>query len=66
MPVSSQVQLEPADVLARRRVGGSLQKRRKPLAAVDVAPLRARTEIARGHVLDHALAKRADSISGHR
>src|ERR1700731_4118296 len=32
-----QVQLKQADVLGRRRVRGSLQKRRKPLAAIDVA-----------------------------
>ena len=56
-----QVQLEAADVLKCGRVGGPLQKRREPLAAADMAPLRARTELARVHVLDHALAQRADS-----
>ena len=61
-----QVQLEPADVLGCGRVGGPLQKRSEPLAAVDVAPLRARTELARVHVLDHALAQRADGIRTHR
>jgi hypothetical protein len=31
-----------------------------------VAPLRARAQLARVHVLDHALAKRTDRIGGHR
>src|ERR1019366_2265682 len=57
-----QVQLETADVIRRSRVGRSLEKRSKTFAAADVAPLRARTELARVHVLDHPLAKRADSI----
>src|SRR5580704_1519347 len=61
-----QVQLKQADVLGSRRVRGSLQKRRKPLAAVDVAPLRVRSELARGHVLDHPLAQRADGSCTHR
>ena len=61
-----QVQLEAADVLKCGRVGGLLHKRREPLAAADMASLRARTELARIHVLDHALAQRADSIRTHR
>ena len=61
-----QVQLEAADVLECGRVGGPLHKRREPLAAADMASLRARTELARIHVLDHALAQRADSIRTHR
>ncbi len=60
-----QVQLEPADVLGCGRVRGPLQKRSEPLAAADVASLRARTELARVHVLDHALAQRADGIRAH-
>src|SRR5208337_3972550 len=55
-----QVQLEPADVLERGRLGRSLQKRRKPLAAADVAPLRARAQLARIHVFDHTLTQRGD------
>src|SRR5205823_2446955 len=62
----SQVQLEPADVLARGRIKRSLQKCSEPLAAGDVAALRVRTKLARVHVLDHALAQRTDSIGGHR
>src|SRR6202047_2458478 len=61
-----QVQLEAADVLECGRVGGQRDKRRDPLAAADMASLRARTELARIHVLDHALAQRADSIRTHR
>jgi hypothetical protein len=30
-----------------------------------VEPLRAGAELARGHVLDHTLAKRADNIDAH-
>ena len=48
-----QVQLETADVIRRGRVGRSLQKRSKTFAAADVAPLCARAELARVHVLNH-------------
>src|SRR5712691_5996684 len=58
--------MKPADVLCRGRVGGSLEKRSEPLAAVNMAPLRARTELARIHVLDHTLAQRADGFRTHR
>src|SRR5204862_7343159 len=61
-----QVQLETADVIRRGRVGRSLEKSSKTFAAADVAPLRARAELARVHVLDHPLAQRADSIDSHR
>src|SRR6516165_9383164 len=54
------VQLEPADVLRRGGIRGPLEKRSKPLAALNVATLRPRTELAGVHVLDHALAQRAD------
>jgi|GEM_PF-5786651 hypothetical protein len=60
------MQLEPADVLGRSRIGRAIQKSSEPLAAVNVASLRARTELARVHVLDHASTKRADSIGAHR
>jgi hypothetical protein len=60
-----EVQLEAADVLGRGRVGGPLHKRREPHATADVASLRARTQLACIHVLDHALAQRADSIHAH-
>src|SRR5208337_1615012 len=61
-----QVQLEVADVLKCSRVRRPLEKRSETLAAVNVAALRARTELARVHVLDHPLAQRADSIGSHR
>src|SRR5712671_63232 len=60
-----QVQLEAADVLKCGRVGGPLHKRREPLAAVNMAPLRSRAELACIHVLDHALAQRADRNRTH-
>jgi hypothetical protein len=47
-------------------VRGSLQKRREPLAAEDVASLRSRAELAPIHVLDHTLAQRGDSLGCHR
>ena len=37
----------------------------EPLAAADVASLRVRVELARAHVLDHALAQRTDGIGTH-
>src|SRR5215468_800429 len=59
------MQLEPANVLRCRRVRGSLQKCCELLAAADVAPLRAVTQLACVHVLDHALTQRADGIRTH-
>jgi hypothetical protein len=43
----------------------SAGKRGEVLAAADVEPLRPGAELARGHILDHALAKRADNIDAH-
>src|SRR6202521_1189734 len=60
------MQLKPADILQRGRIRGPLEKRSKPLAAVNMAPLRARTELASVHVLDHPMAQRADGIGAHR
>src|SRR6202045_2830464 len=61
-----EVQLEPADILRRRGIGRAIEKRRKPLAAVNVAPLRARTELPCVHVLDRAMTQRGDGIRTHR
>src|SRR5208282_3999951 len=61
-----QVQLETADVLKGGGVRRPLEKCSETLATADVAILRARTELARGHVLDHALAQRADRFRTHR
>jgi hypothetical protein len=46
-------------------VGRPLQVRGEPLAAADVASLRMRVEVARAHVLDHAVAQRPDGIGTH-
>src|SRR5580658_6304754 len=59
------MQLEPPDVLCRRRVGRSLEECSEPLTAVNVAPLRAGTELTRVHVLDHPLTQRRDGIRAH-
>src|SRR5881397_1382409 len=59
------MQLKPADILRRGRLRGPLEKRSKPLAAVNMAPLRSRAELACIHVLDHALAQRADRNRTH-
>src|SRR5450631_416374 len=59
------MQLEPADVLRRGRVRGPLEKRSKPLAIVNMAPLRPRAELACIHVFDHALAQRTDHNRTH-
>src|SRR5215467_7952865 len=59
------MQLEPANVVDRRCVGRTREKRRETLAAADVASLRVRTELARVHVLDHALAQRGDRLRTH-
>src|SRR4029077_7057867 len=61
-----QVQLKAAEVLDCGRVRRPLEKRGEPPAAANVASLRAGTELARLHVLDHALAQRGDDIRTHR
>src|ERR1700738_429459 len=60
------MQLKSADILKGRSVRGSLQKRREPLATVDVASLRARTQLARIHIFDHTLTQRGDSFGCHK
>src|SRR5262249_53637111 len=64
-PCLGEVQLEPADILGRGRLRGSLEKRREPLAAPQVASLCPPTKLARVHVLDHAPTQRADGIRTH-
>jgi len=64
-PRLSQVQLEQTDLVGCSRAGRALQIRGEPLAAADVASLRVRVELARAHVLHHALAQRADGIGTH-
>jgi hypothetical protein len=50
--------LEAANLLGRRALWRAAQKPSEPLAAPEVALLRARHQIAGLHVLDHALAQR--------
>jgi hypothetical protein len=65
-PALDQVQLEAADIVGGGGVGQALEIGGKPLAAVDVAALRMPPELACGHILDHALAQRADgAICSH-
>jgi hypothetical protein len=52
-----QVQLKAADVIRGGRVRRPLENCRKPFAAMDVASLRVRTELARVYVLDHELTQ---------
>ena len=51
-----------SDKAKSSRVGRTLQESSKPSATADVAFLRSSTEFASVHVLDHALAQRADGI----
>jgi hypothetical protein len=60
-----QVQLGPADILHRRRIGRATEKRGKSLAAMNVAPLCAGTEFPRVHVFDHAMTQRGDGARTH-
>ena len=53
-----QVQLETADAIRRGRVGRSLEKAKR--LQLRMWPRCVRAELARVHVLDHPLAKRAD------
>ena len=62
----SQVQLKETDVFAGRGLGRALEKRSEPLAAVDVASLGMRTQLARVHIFDHTLTQRGDSLGCHR
>jgi hypothetical protein len=60
-----QVQLERAQVFRSRGVGGPAQKRRQFLDSADVVTLRIGCEPAQAHVLEHALAQRADGLLVH-
>jgi hypothetical protein len=57
-----QVQLEAPYVFGGRRIGRALEPRGETLAAVDMAALRVRVQLARGHVFDHTLAQRTDDV----
>jgi hypothetical protein len=47
------------------RLGRALQERSEPLAAGEMAALAMSAPLARVHVLDHALAQRADGPCRH-
>src|SRR5713101_6242549 len=66
MPVSARCSWNRRMSSAVAVSGDRFRNAAKPLAAVDVAPLRVGTKLTRAHVLDHALAQRADSFRNHR
>src|SRR5208337_319164 len=61
-PALDEVQLEAAHLVGRRRIGRAFEPGGEPLAAIDVAALRVRVELARRHVFDHSLTQRTDSV----
>src|SRR6516164_8327266 len=61
-PALDEVQLEAAHLVGRRRVGRAFEPSGEPLAAIDVAALRVRIELARSHVFDHSLTQRTDGV----
>ena len=66
-PLLDEVQLEAAHLVGRRRIGRTFEPGGEPLAAIDVAALRVRVELARSHVFDHTLTQRTDSVGlAHR
>ena len=65
-PLSIRCSWNAAHIVGRGGVGRALQISREPLAAVNMAALRMRVELARNRILDHALTQRADgTIVGH-
>src|ERR1700730_5148166 len=62
-PALDQVQLKSAHHVGRCRIGRAFKPGSETLATVNVAALRVRGELARSHVLDHALTQRTDSGS---
>src|ERR1700737_2476561 len=63
--VLGQMQLERAQLFRGRGVGGTAEKGREPLEGTDVLALRIGHEPAHVHVLEHALAQRADGLLAH-
>src|SRR3982074_1114675 len=57
------MQLKSARLVGRCRIWRAFEPGGEPLATVNVAALRVRVELARSHVLDHALTQRTDSSS---
>ena len=54
---------DPSRAVGRRRIGRAFEPGGEPLAALDMTTLRVWVELARSHVLDHALTQRTDSGS---
>src|ERR1700722_7258388 len=61
-----QMQLISAKILLRRRIWRPAEEGRKHSHIPNVVPLGVLTETARRHVVDHALAQRADGLVEHR
>src|SRR5436190_444211 len=64
-PVLDKEQLKPTNIVGGGRFRRAPQERGEPDTAVDVASLRMPTELARSHVLDHALAQLAGGVGTH-
>jgi len=64
-PASRHMQLKPPQVFAGRRIGRTPEKSREALDVADLVLLRGRLKAAKRHVLDHALAQRADGLVDH-
>src|SRR5882724_10564881 len=60
-----QMQLESAQLFGGRGVGGTAEESRKPLDGTNVLALRIGYEPAHVHVIEHALAQRADGLLAH-
>jgi hypothetical protein len=63
--VLGQMQLERAQLFRNRGVGGTAEEGREPLDGTDVLALRIGHEPAHVHVIEHALAQRADGLLAH-
>jgi hypothetical protein len=59
-------ELEPADVVAARGIGGAAEKSGKGLDMPDIVVLCLLANAADRHVRDHAAAKIADRLVAHR
>ena len=57
-----EVRLFQLHLIGRRRVGRAFEPNGKPLAAINVAALRVRGEIACSHIFEHTLTQRTDTV----
>jgi len=60
-----QMQLERTQLFGRRSIGGPAQEGRQLLDSSDVVALRIGREPTQAHVVEHALAQRADGLLAH-